>query len=71
MKKITDRPNRAEPADSNTWSDEESTPGSAGHPELGSGHDESKTTTVEDGPPRRPAEGVPGAFGGVETDRRP
>jgi hypothetical protein len=41
----------------------ERTPGAAGHPEPGSGHDDSKTVTVEDGPPRRFVDGVPGADG--------
>jgi hypothetical protein len=31
--------------------DNDRTPGAAGHPEPGSGHDDSKTTTVKDGPP--------------------
>lgn len=39
------------------------TPGAAGHPEPGSGHDDSETVTVADGPPRAPASGQPGAFG--------
>ncbi len=47
------------------------TPGSKGYPEPGSGHDESETVTVEDGPPIKKTDGVPGAFGEVETDRIP
>ena len=43
------------------------TPGAAGHPEPGSGHDDSKTETVADGPPLDPVDGVPGAHGNVET----
>jgi hypothetical protein len=39
------------------------TPGASGHPEPGSGHDDSKTVTVEDGPPIKKVGGVPGAFG--------
>jgi hypothetical protein len=42
-------------------------PGSAGHPEPGSGHDDSKTETVDEGPPVAPVEGVPGAHGDVEV----
>ena len=42
---------------------DERTPGAAGHPEPGSGHDDSKTETVADGPPRRIVDGEPGAFG--------
>ena len=64
--------NRAEPADTNKEVvEEKATPGSKGYPEPGSGHDESKTTTVEDGPPIEKTDGVPGAFGEVETDRQP
>jgi hypothetical protein len=47
------------------------TPGAAGHPEPGSGHDDSKTTTVQDGPPIKKTEGEPGASGDVEIDRAP
>lgn len=50
---------------------DEATPGSKGYPEPGSGHDESETVTVEDGPPIRKTDGVPGAHGDVETDRQP
>lgn len=39
------------------------TPGAAGHPEPGSGHDDSETTTVAAGPPVRRVDGVPGASG--------
>jgi len=49
---------------------EEETPGAAGHPEPGSGHDYSKTPTVEEGPPVRKTDGVPGASGGVEIERQ-
>jgi len=45
------------------------TPGSAGHPEPGSGHDDSRTVTVNEGPPRRIVEGVPGAYGEKATER--
>lgn len=63
---------RAEPADKNEQTVEETnTPGSKGYPEPGSGHDESETVTVEDGPPIEKTDGVPGAFGDVETDRQP
>jgi hypothetical protein len=41
----------------------DATPGAAGHPEPGSGHDDSQLTTVDDGPPRHLTDGVPGAFG--------
>ena len=64
--------NRSEPADKTKGNvEEEATPGSMGYPEPGSGHDESKTTTVEDGPPIEKTDGVPGAFGDVEIDRQP
>jgi len=43
------------------------TPGAAGRPEPGSGHDDSKTETVAEGPPVEPVDGVPGAHGEVET----
>jgi len=67
-----DRENQAEPDDKNRRSGEEAdTPGSKGYPEPGSGHDESETVTVEDGPPIKKTDGVPGAFGDVETDRVP
>jgi hypothetical protein len=46
------------------------TPGAVGHPEPGSGHDDSETTTVDDGPPIEKTGGVPGASGDVETERR-
>lgn len=63
---------RSEPAAKNEKNnDQEDTPGSKGYPEPGSGHDESETVTVEDGPPIRKTDGVPGAFGDVETDRQP
>ena len=61
--------NRPEPADKNQ---EKATPGSKGYPEPGSGHDESETVTVEDGPPIKKTDGEPGAFGDVSTgDREP
>jgi len=47
------------------------TPGAAGHPEPGSGHDDSKTVTVEDGPPIRKTVGEPGAFGNLSGDSEP
>jgi len=63
---------RAESPDKNEGNVEEgATPGSKGYPEPGSGHDESETVTVEDGPPIKKTDGVPGAFGDVETDRLP
>lgn len=67
-----DADNRTEPEDQKRQPGEEkATPGSKGYPEPGSGHDESKTVTVEDGPPIKKTDGVPGAFGEVETDRLP
>lgn len=45
----------------------ESGTGSSGHPEPGSGHDDSKTETVADGPDTPRIDGVPGAFGEVEV----
>ncbi len=50
---------------------QEETPGAVGYPEPGSGHDDSETTTVDDGPPVEVVDGVPGAFGEVRTDRQP
>lgn len=50
--------------------EEDETPGAAGHPEPGSGHDDSKTTTVEDGPPVEKVDGIPGASGDVEIERQ-
>ena len=47
--------------------DAEPTPGAAGHPEPGSGHDDARTETVEQGPPTRKVDGVPGAHGNVRT----
>jgi hypothetical protein len=47
--------------------DAEPTPGAAGHPEPGSGHDDSKLETVEDGPPTRRVDGIPGAHGEGRT----
>ncbi len=47
------------------------TPGAAGHPEPGSGHDDSKTVTVEDGPPIRKTDGEPGAFGNLSGENEP
>lgn len=41
--------------------------GGSGHPEPGSGHDDSKTETVRQGPDVAPIDGVPGAHGEVET----
>ncbi|HEX5500083.1 MAG TPA: hypothetical protein VFX03_12685 [Thermomicrobiales bacterium] len=43
------------------------TPGAAGRPESGSGHDDGKTETTAEGPPAQPTDGVPGAHGDVET----
>ena len=41
--------------------------GASGYPEPGSAHDDSKTETVAQGPDIEPVDGVPGAFGDVET----
>ena len=41
--------------------------GSSGHPEPGSQHDDSKTETVDQGPDVPIVDGIPGAFGDVET----
>jgi len=43
------------------------TPGAAGHPEPGSGHDDTKTETVAEGPLVRKVDGVPGADGAART----
>lgn len=64
-----DRPRNEEPND-RAESDNDKTPGAAGHPEPGSGHDDSETTTVEEGPPIEPVDGEPGASGDVEIDRK-
>ena len=40
--------------------------GGSGHPEPGSGHDDSKTETVDQGPDVPIVDGVPGAHGEVE-----
>lgn len=53
--------------DAHSSASEEEASGAAGHPEPGSGHDDSKTETVDDGPAHRPIDGVPGAYGNVET----
>jgi hypothetical protein len=47
------------------------TPGAAGYPEPGSGHDDSVTTTVDEGPPVQKVDGEPGAHGDVTVDRQP
>jgi hypothetical protein len=41
--------------------------GASGHPEPGSGHDDSKTETVDQGPDVPAVDGIPGAHGEVET----
>ena len=50
-------------------SDEE-TPGAAGHPEPGSAHDDSETTTVDEGPSHEWVDegGVPGAHGEIDNE---
>ena len=48
-------------------SDSKSGRGGSGHPEPGSGHDDSKTETVDQGPEVPLVDGVPGAGGDVET----
>jgi large subunit ribosomal protein L9 len=49
---------------------ETETPGAAGHPEPGSAHDDSETTTVEEGPEHEwvDEKGVPGAHGDIENE---
>jgi large subunit ribosomal protein L9 len=46
------------------------TPGAAGHPEPGSEHDDSKTETVDEGPPHEWVDdgGVPGAHGFIDNE---
>ena len=46
------------------------TPGAAGHPEPGSEHDDSKTETVDEGPPHEwvDEKGVPGAHGFIDNE---
>ena len=41
--------------------------GGSGHPEPGSGHDDSKTETIAEGPDVPRVDGVPGAHGEVEV----
>ena len=48
--------------------DSKSGRGGSGHPEPGSGHDDSKTETVDQGPDVPIVDGVPGAHGDVETE---
>ena len=48
----------------------EDEPGSSGHPEPGSGHDDSKTVTVDEGPPIEKVDGVPGAHPGRRDSNR-
>jgi large subunit ribosomal protein L9 len=49
---------------------EEETPGAAGHPEPGSAHDDSETTTVDEGPAHEVVDegGVPGAHGFIDNE---
>ena len=46
------------------------TPGAAGHPEPGSAHDDSETTTVDEGPAHEWVDegGVPGAHGEIDNE---
>ena len=46
------------------------TPGAAGHPEPGSAHDDSETTTVDEGPSHEWVDdgGVPGAHGVIDNE---
>ena len=46
------------------------TPGAAGHPEPGSQHDDTKTETVDEGPPHESVDerGVPGAHGFIDNE---
>ena len=46
------------------------TPGAAGHPEPGSAHDDSETTTVDEGPSHEWVDdgGVPGAHGFIDNE---
>jgi len=53
-------------ATTNERAEQHPTPGASGHPEPGSGHDDSKTETVDQGPPRPEVDGVPGASGDIE-----
>jgi hypothetical protein len=53
-------PTKRQPTDDR---ENEELPGAVGYPQPGSGHDDSETTTVAAGPPRDPAQGVPGACG--------
>jgi large subunit ribosomal protein L9 len=49
---------------------DEETPGAAGHPEPGSAHDDSETTTVDEGPEHEVVDegGVPGAHGFIDNE---
>jgi hypothetical protein len=48
----------------------EDEPGAAGHPAPGSGHDDGKTETVDQGPPVEKVDGVPGAHAGRRESNR-
>jgi hypothetical protein len=71
---MTEKTRRADPqaetgAGTGSSIDTGRTPGAAGHPEPGSGHDDAVTTTVAEGPAQRKTDAVGGAFGDeVETD---
>jgi large subunit ribosomal protein L9 len=58
---------KAEQAESEA---DEETPGAAGHPEPGSAHDDSETTTVAEGPAHAWVDegGVPGAHGFIDNE---
>jgi len=62
----------AEAAKAKAKSEESSdeTPGAAGHPEPGSAHDDSETTTVDEGPAHEWVDdgGVPGAHGFIDNE---
>ena len=60
----------AEAAKAKAPKESKETPGAAGHPELGSAHDDSETTTVAEGPDHEVVDegGVPGAHGFIDNE---
>jgi large subunit ribosomal protein L9 len=60
----------AEAAKSKSVKESKETPGAEGHPEPGSAHDDSETTTVDEGPAHEWVDdgGVPGAHGFIDNE---
>lgn len=57
-------------ASARTGRRQEDEPGAAGRPTPGSGHDDGKTDTVDEGPPVEKVDGVPGANPGRRSANR-